>query len=219
MTTICCSGNEIDAMVKRAMRGVGASWGLAEEAGKSASWLACHGLTSASVMQTLAMLNDGEAYENLRPRIADGVWTASGGRLCPIATGAALADLFDLICTGPGVELRDVSCPVILVPFVGRASAMTGGVVTLQWDGAAFEISNGNVAVIDGTASDVAQADVVKIAPEPAFNGTALAYQAGDVPVDAEIWQQLNTLAYRTFVPDSAASRLAGAGAGLTDND
>ena len=37
--------NEIDVSVKRAARGVGMSWGLAEEAGKAARWLAARRLT------------------------------------------------------------------------------------------------------------------------------------------------------------------------------
>lgn len=38
-----------------------------------------------------------------------------------------------------------------------------------------------------------------------------------DLPQDLAAW--MNELAARTFVPESEASRLAGAGAGLTDND
>jgi hypothetical protein len=38
-----------------------------------------------------------------------------------------------------------------------------------------------------------------------------------DLPDDLANW--MSTLAARTFVPESEASRLAGAGAGLTDND
>jgi hypothetical protein len=43
--------------------------------------------------------------------------------------------------------------------------------------------------------------------------------QTGPFDVAPEIWGQLNAYAERTFVPETDASRLAGAGAGLTDND
>ncbi len=39
------------------------------------------------------------------------------------------------------------------------------------------------------------------------------------VDVDDALWTRLNTMAQRTYVPATEASRLAGAGAGLTDND
>lgn len=50
------------------------------------------------------------------------------------------------------------------------------------------------------------------------------AMQAEEMPVgpfevEDGLWAQLQSYAERTFVPESAASRLAGAGAGLTDND
>lgn len=39
------------------------------------------------------------------------------------------------------------------------------------------------------------------------------------VDIDDEIWEALGAFAHRTYVPASEASRLKGAGAGLTDND
>lgn len=40
-----------------------------------------------------------------------------------------------------------------------------------------------------------------------------------EIFVSAKVWDSLQTLAHKSYVPASAASRLAGAGAGLTDND
>jgi len=50
------------------------------------------------------------------------------------------------------------------------------------------------------------------------------AFQSEDSPsgpfeVEESVWAKLQTNAERTFVPETEASRLAGAGAGLTDND
>jgi hypothetical protein len=42
---------------------------------------------------------------------------------------------------------------------------------------------------------------------------------AHPVWVDPEIWSMWDTLAAKTYVPATEASRLSGAGAGLTDND
>ena len=44
-------------------------------------------------------------------------------------------------------------------------------------------------------------------------------YAPQPVEVDADVWAAWNMLAARTYVPATEASRLAGAGAGLTDND
>ncbi len=62
------------------------------------------------------------------------------------------------------------------------------------------------------------------------FDGADLLLTATDAPpsppithttvtVSEQLWQKLNDYAAKTYVPASDASRLAGAGAGLTDND
>lgn len=40
-----------------------------------------------------------------------------------------------------------------------------------------------------------------------------------EIFVAPDVWDRLQTLAHKSYVPASEASRLAGAGAGLTDND
>ena len=42
--------NEIESLCKKAARGAGLSWGLAEEAGKAARWLSAHGLDGPGVL-------------------------------------------------------------------------------------------------------------------------------------------------------------------------
>lgn len=45
------------------------------------------------------------------------------------------------------------------------------------------------------------------------------AFPVGPHDVSEQTWERLQAYAERTFVPETDASRLAGAGAGLTDND
>ena len=40
-----------------------------------------------------------------------------------------------------------------------------------------------------------------------------------EIDVEVGIWTKLSSLAHKSYVPASEASRLSGAGAGLTDND
>ena len=59
------------------------------------------------------------------------------------------------------------------------------------------------VRVLTGTGAAAAQ-----LRPRP-----------GAVGIAGEIWEALGRFAHRTYVPATEASRLKGAGAGLTDND
>jgi hypothetical protein len=59
--------------------------------------------------------------------------------------------------------------------------------------------------------------DSVLISCKPAI--AAAITESGAIDVDLADIQRAETLSHRTYVPASAASRLSGAGAGLTDND
>ena len=61
-------------------------------------------------------------------------------------------------------------------------------------------------------AADVPAAPVNKLGP-PSTPGAPIA------PVDATSWSRLAVFAQRTFAPATEASRLSGAGAGLSDNN
>jgi len=45
-----CSLSEIDALARKAARGAGYSWGIAEEVGKSARWLSAYGFKGPEVL-------------------------------------------------------------------------------------------------------------------------------------------------------------------------
>jgi hypothetical protein len=73
--------NEVEAMGKRAARGAGLDWGIAEEAGKAARWLTARGLPGPELLAELLTRNEGKSYEELAPASIDGVWEAKSGWL------------------------------------------------------------------------------------------------------------------------------------------
>lgn len=216
--------NEIEGIARKAARGAGMSWGLAEEAGKTARWLALHEIESLAPLIDMLDARDGATHEALRPRedrAQDGaiIWRAADGPLCPVAAGTALADLaYELTAPGaPALRLLDVLAPVLLLPFLARAAAASG-------HGFEIAVADRRVAVdrhgpIDppGPLPPRANATVTPITgpiraapPIPAARG---------VDVDAAVWTRADAYARRTYVPASEDSRLSGAGAGLSDND
>ena len=80
--------NEVEALSRKAARGAGLSWGLAEEAGRATRWLVVHGLPGPEVLLAALTRLDGLPHEARAP--LDG-WQARD-TLCPVTTGAALAD-------------------------------------------------------------------------------------------------------------------------------
>lgn len=216
--------NEIEALARKAARGAGMSWGLAEEAGKAARWLAARGLPALPSLAALLDAQDGLPYQVVRPQeetAADGAlrWRAAGERLCPIACGAALADRAGDPAAGLSLKLERVAQPLLLLPFLARAADQRSGAIALSLDG--WEIRVGPDGPDDAAALAAAPAEAsARLRPldRPVAAARAAPGAAGfEAPDDA--WETLARFAHRTYVPASDESRLAGAGAGLSDND
>jgi len=209
--------NEIESLSRKAARGAGLSWGLAEEAGKAARWLTAAGLPGPQVLADLLTRNDGAEYETLCPMEAEeGAWVARGGTLCPLISGAVLCDNAQRLGAGE-LTLGRTAAPMLLLPYLDAAARQCATALTVRWNGTTITL--GDSAQASGPGLDAALAEGITITPGTSDqNGTALQKQTrGEMP--AEVAKTLTAFAERTYAPETEASRLSGAGAGLTDND
>jgi hypothetical protein len=212
--------NEIDVMGKRAARGAGLDWGIAEEAGKAARWLTAHGLPGPELLAELLTRNEGKDYDELAPVSVDGVWQAKSGSLCPLIAGAALSDRAAEVAAGRVFEFGPISYPLLLAPYAACSARSRGAAITLSWAGVILTISPEDGLAVEGDLAAVTTrtADGVRCGPAAKQTETPPAGEPGRA-VDAEAWSRLNAFAHRTFAPSTEASRALGAGAGLVDND
>ena len=217
---VIVSLNEIDASARRAARGAGMDWGLAEEAGKAVRWLAAHGLPSVTILAGLLEARQGRPLDAMKPLRLTGSWQAAEGPLCPIIAGAALSDLAGEIIRGRTIVLGPASAPLLLVAFLGPVAAAQGANFTVTWDGAEIFISpQGPIADAEPRGLEAAMVPRVAIAAAPRTGRAAVPAKLAGVAVDEAIWQRLQYWAAKTYVPASEQSRILGAGAGLSDND
>ncbi len=188
---------EIDATGRKAARGCGCPWGLAEEAGKSARWLASHGLPGAESLAALLQDNEG--------------CCVGTGKPCALALGASLADRAATIDDEP-VRTAPVADPLLVIAQMGCAADALHRSFLLEWHGGRAIIGRhtlsfeGSAMASDMTCRAIADPDN-RVPPSPASRTVA-----------GQAWAALEALAHRVLVPASDASR-AGAGAGLQDND
>lgn len=211
--------NEIEAVAKRAARGAGFDWGMAEEAAKAARWLASHDLAGPDLLADVLSQNENRAYADIAPASLDGTWHASSGVLCPLASGAALNDCADRLARGDVIVMADVSCPLLILPFAAWAASHIEQPVSLTWTTVTIETDGEGVWIVDpdhqinlreATAVTCQQTSKCEEAPQrPGLRGQ----------VAPDIWARLNEFAERTYAPATEASRLLGAGAGVSDND
>ena len=211
--------NEIEAIGKRAARGAGLPWGLAEEAGKAARWLTARGLPGPEELAEVLTRNDGKDYDEIAPASAEGIWQAPSGRLCPLVSGPALCDRAAEIAAGLQITFGPTAQPLLLAPYAAGAAKLTGAAIELSWTGVVITLTADSVS-IEGDQAAVTARSAEGVRCRRTENAV-VASPAGAPgrSVDAEIWSRLNAFAQRTFAPATEASRLAGAGAGLTDNN
>lgn len=127
----------------------------------------------------------------------------------PALTGALLADDPPRAPT----SIDGVASPSLAVAMAAGALES----LRFRWPDAEIVVARGRIASAVGAGLDCPDRATISAAParEPV---TTLA--AAQTPcVDERTFQTLERLALRTTVPASAHSRLAGAGAGTTDND
>ncbi|MGI9423927.1 MAG: DUF3726 domain-containing protein, partial [Hyphomicrobiaceae bacterium] len=108
---------------------------------------------------------------------------------------------------------------LLLAPYAAAAAVQTGKSLELHWSGVIMAIAPESVSIEGDPAAVAARsADWVRCRlGDRAMN--AVVSRTPVRTVDAETWSRLSAFAQRTFAPATEASRLAGAGAGLTDND
>lgn len=209
---------EVESCLRKCARAVGLEWGIAEEAGKSARWLAAFGLPGPELMLAHLESLDSSVYLNWVPDCSLDIWTARGDHLCPIVTGAAMADRAASLLDGQTIRLGPTAYPLLLVATLGQAARFHDCVITSCWPGArvscfAFDIAlDGNPTALHATQVDAVEC-FVESGVSAEQTASTLAYS-----IDDDIYQSIDRLAFQTYVPASEESR-AGAGAGLTDND
>lgn len=207
-----CSLNEIEALSRKAARGAGMSWGLAEEAGKAVRWLSDNGFPGPWLLSELLSRNDGRPYADLAPHPgSDGIARARRGPLCPIIAGALICDRADDLKDGTTLRLGDVAMPLLLAPFACEAARTAGVTLHLSWAGATLDFG-GSVPLVSGdegalVASETAMVTLSRSAGEV----TGKFHEGSGREVTNATVRALESYAQRTYAPATAASR-AGAG-------
>ncbi len=188
---------ETGVLARRATRGAGYDWGLAEEATFAAGWLCDHGVDGADVLSRYLRRVDGQAVASRMVRAwpSGDVWEGDAfgnPPLCPLCLGAALSD-FGLPSGVEKVVISKVYAPVLLLPFIASLPTEDGKAWTIEGD-ITDDINPTRVVIIRADAKGLSATD----AKTPRYPQKEDAF--------------LLELAQRTYVPESEASRAKGAG-------
>ncbi|MGX1097795.1 DUF3726 domain-containing protein [Amorphus sp. MBR-141] len=225
--------NEIEVSVRKAGIGAGLPYGIAQETGRAAEWLALAGLPALAICAAAL-----EASLDNKTSVGRGTDTGAGWTivpaddrpLCSCHAGVVAADLINAGSTT--IRLVSVSSPVLVVALLATvAEAPAVSVILGDGDGApAVLVAAPKVSLLGGddlstwtVPSDllIEIADPAAAAPALRVYGDAdsrARVTASGVPQEAAS-DVIARLFARTLVPASDASRERGAGAGRIDSD
>ena len=210
--------SETESSLRKAARASGLPWGLAEEAGKAARWLAAFGLPGPETMYAHLCSLEGREYADFLPECSLEPWQAPRGPMCPVITGAALADRAAQMLDDKAFRLGRTAYPLLLAAMLGQAARYHDTAFVTCWEGVRVDCF-GHGLKIAGPREKLLVAETAQVcccqcdSAEAEIEASAKAYEIED-----EIFRRIDALAFRTYAPATEESR-AGAGAGLTVND
>jgi hypothetical protein len=211
--------NEIDAQLKKAARGAGLPWGLAEEAGRYGRTLAQAAPQYLSAFaDALEALHEGRhAWQLIFDETA--IRAADDRPLSALALAPTLSDLSSVIENGTVALAAPVAFPCLLAPALAAIVSRHGRQLSITIPLSKILIgSNIAEAAANLAGWNVLEKPTIAMVSVPAPASSA-SLPAGGIAIADDLWQRFDTLARLTYVPASETSRLAGAGAGLLDND
>ena len=202
---------ETKTLATKAARGAGFAWGLAEEAGFAVHWLQSHGAPGVAALAALLdwQSKPGNAFS---PAWTSGNTSDPVGTFSPIELGTALMDAGSFSYTGLG----QVRQPLLLAPFLSMNAPERG--CRLNWGDVSIVLAQdcfNTSATRQALLADVADC-FLSDADEDGVSNVQHVRVGND---EADSIETLKSFAAATFAPATEASRLSGAGAGLTDND
>jgi len=209
--------NEVETTAKKAARGAGHSWGMAEEAGRATRWLCTRGFDGCGALAALLLKEDGAVQGDMAPIALSDEWSAASGTLSALMAGATLSDSAFMLMPRE-VRMRSVAMPVLLIPFAATAARQLGTALSLQWSGVIITINEHDINVKANEDTLMSEnADMVRIRGSSTLIRPITKWER--VTPQALDWDTLNYFAGRTYAPATEESRLLGAGAGNSDND
>ncbi len=209
--------NEIGSLCKRAARGAGLSWGLAEDAARGARWLSSAGLPGPRMLSRRLELLEHVALADVTPAVLAGPWGAASGRLCPLITGAAVSDQAGRLLIDRTVIIENPVCPLLIVPFAADAALELQCPISVAWNRIRLT-TDGNRSCIEGDEGNLLDevctrlcCCAAKVVPQACLpiGSRGEAHES--------VWESLSAFASRTYAPATEESRRRGAGSGLAD--
>ena len=200
--------SEIDTTSKRASRAAGFAWGIAEEVGKNMRNLEMFGLPGVKSLNLYLQKIKKNPTE--KPKKVEKENRPQSKEFCPIYCGTSFLDNCKMLESLKLIKFFNVSHPLLLLPFLSRASDIVGKKISVQYEGNNFLLNFDKTIFSKNIKSD----HNISLAKE-----IIIEFLENNNSFSAQEWKELYKLSEETFVEETDSLKKKGAGAGLTDND
>jgi len=199
--------SEIDTTSKRATRGAGFSWGIAEEVGKNMRILELYGLPGIKNLNKFLKEYKENKFQKIT--LISETNYASKNPFCPITLGTNFIDQVNLLDKKLNIQISNLAFPILFIPFVSRASEIVGKKIFLKVDDKEF-LFNLNQSIY----SNYLKNEILENC-----NNINISFLENNNSFNEDEWKELYKLSEDTFVEETESLKIGAAGAGLTDND
>ncbi len=202
------SFSEIDTTSKRASKAAGFAWGIAEEVGKNMRNLEMFGLPGVKNLNLY--LKKIKENPTEKPKKIEKENKPQAKEFCPIHCGTIFLDNCKVLESLKTIKFKNVSYPLLFLPFISRASEIVGKKISVQYE------ENNFLLNFDKTifSKNIKNNEVVSLAKE-----VYIEFLENSNSFSSQDWKELYKLSEETFIEESDSLKEKGAGAGLTDND
>ena len=202
------SFSEIDTTSKRASKAAGFAWGVAEEIGKNMRNLEMFGFPGVKNLNLY--LKKIKKTPSEKPKKIEKKNKPQSKEFCPIYCGTAFLDNCKNLESLKKIKFFNVSYPLLLLPFLSRASDIIGKKISVKYEKNNFLLNFDKTIFSNNINNDKVVSKAKKISIEFLENNNSFSLKE---------WKKLYKLSEETFVEETDSSKKKGAGAGLTDND
>ena len=197
---------EIDITSKRASKAMGFSWGIAEEIGKNIRLLEMLGLPGIKNLNQYFKLYKNKQFQNISLITKT---NTSKIPYCPIIAGVNFLDQVTIMEELDEIDFENVAFPILLIPFLSRASEIIGKKIFLKIDEKEF-LLNFNQSIYSNYSNKEIWEKGETINIKFLDNKNSF---------NEKEWQELYKLSEDRFVEETEELMQKTAGAGLIDND
>jgi len=199
--------SEIDTTSKRAAKGAGFSWGIAEEVGKNMRLLELFGLPGVKNLNKF--LKDYKKKQFHKITLISEINNANKYPFCPIILGTNFIDQINLLDKKINIQISNIAFPILFLPFVSRASEIIGKRIFLKIEEKEFFL-NLNQSIY----SNYLKNEILEVC-----STINISFLENNNSFNENEWKELYKLSEDTFVEETESLKIGAAGAGLTDND